>query len=464
LLREVITAEWAYAEEHHGVLRLSWSASTEVTAAMRTIALDLLTRNAPANQRTAQYAVDILLTSATDGELLATLARRELAKSATQVDAAATWLRLWAHVEPIEAAEWFSGLVARTGDAGRDGFLETAARLEQDLDGHAPRGENSRLMTPAALGAWIRLLFRFAPPEEDPRHSGFHRVETREYVQRLRERCMTRLANTATREAHAVLQGLIEESAMQRHRDRLERIAEGQIVVAAEAARPIWTEEDVIRVEQQDEKQPRSLTELWLLVRSHLSDVARLVMNDDFSYRGLFWKETKEREIQLWVASCLRARARGLYSVVRENVVDDDKEVDISAFAAGIGSIPIEIKPLGDYSAASLSNVLQEQLLGRYMQPPERRYGVLLLVRRDKRVWQIKGRDSDLRLLVEHLSSRAKSLERDTEKTMCVEVIDLLLPTKEETPVFGGRRGKSPRAPRGPTREGSGRGRKRRAP
>lgn len=186
----------------------------------------------------------------------------------------------------------------------------------------------------------------------------------------------------------------------------VDRLLKRQQEAAVEASVPRWTEEDVLRLEQNDEKLPRSLDELFELVKAHLLHVHDLIANDDFSYRELFGprgndkEKTKEREIQLWVASCLRQRARGLYSVVRENVVNDDKEVDISAFAAGVGHVPVEIKPLGDYSATALVEIVERQLLGQYMQPPDRRCGILLLVRRDDRKWRLGGKQVTLPDLV----------------------------------------------------------------
>lgn len=60
------------------------------------------------------------------------------------------------------------------------------------------------------------------------------------------------------------------------------------------------------QVERDDEKLPRSLDELFELVKAHLLHVHDLIANDDFSYRELFKprgkakETTKEGEIQLW--------------------------------------------------------------------------------------------------------------------------------------------------------------------
>ena len=60
----------------------------------------------------------------------------------------------------------------------------------------------------------------------------------------------------------------------------------------------------------------RSLHELFALKRDSV-DVPQLVGKDDFSCRGLFSAKSKERD--------------------RENVVQDDKEVDITALVDGLG-------------------------------------------------------------------------------------------------------------------------------
>ena len=91
-------------------------------------------------------------------------------------------------------------------------------------------------------------------------------------------------------------------------------------------------------------------------------------------------------------ASSLKLVSRGQYSVVRENKVDDDKEVDISVLADGVGRIPIEIKALGPYSLNALRACIGDQLYGRYMRPSEVHYGVLLVVRQGDKEWDIDGK------------------------------------------------------------------------
>jgi hypothetical protein len=156
------------------------------------------------------------------------------------------------------------------------------------------------------------------------------------------------------------------------------------------------------------------------MVRSHIAHVDRLIsVDDDFSYRAVFSKDTVEEKLQLWAASCLRTRARGLYSVIRENMVAERKEVDISATAPDVGQVPIEIKPLGPYSFNALKDVIVDQLLGQYMRPKERRCGILLLVRRERTRWIIdRGRsvDSSRTFRTSPTSSVARTARRSSSR------------------------------------------------
>jgi hypothetical protein len=334
--------------------------------------LELLEAGPPAHATTVDYAVDAILTSTTEMPRVLSLVRREIDRAGDAMPDP-NWLRIWAHVEPEAAAEWISKRVEKVPNAAIPVFLKTATLLEQDLDERFGRTAATSLMSPRALGRWARLLLSVVKPKDDVTHQGAYSPGDRDHAEDLRNRCLTRLASSPTPEARSILLEMQADPSLAAVRTIVDRLLKRQREAAVEASVTRWTEEDVLRLERDDEKLPRSLDELFELVKAHLLHVHDLVANDDFSYRELFKprgkdkETTKEREIQLWVASCLRQRARGLYSVVRENVLDDDKEVDISAFAAGVGHVPIEIKPLGDYSAAALEDIVERQLLGRYM-------------------------------------------------------------------------------------------------
>jgi hypothetical protein len=418
VLTDVLTGEWQNpVEDLDPVLRFGSYSDAEVKAVMREIVLNLLEASSPKHSRSLHFAVDCILTSNLQLGRVTAIARREIF-ARTEHDA--NWLRLWAHVEPEPAADWFESSLP----SSRPLLLETASLLEQDLNERSGPPVSTALMAPRALGRWCRLLLQSLRVADDVEHEGVYHPDTQDYAQDLRHRCVTRLSANPTVDAHTILVELLNDPVLASERDTLEYALSAQTLAAIEAAPVTWTEEDVLALERGDEKTPRSLAELFQLTQSHLRHVDSLVSNDNFSYRALFSSKTKEREVQLWVASCLRERARGLYSVVRENVEEDDKEVDISAFAAGVGHVPIEIKPLGPYSTRALEKVIVTQLIGKYMLPPDQRCGVLLLVRLVDKTWRHRGQSFSFDDLCQHLRSFAQEIGAKSGKEICIASID----------------------------------------
>lgn len=428
VLRRTVAAEWDYSEEHHGVLRFASYASQRARALMREVVLELFELRPPGHLRTLNYAIDALLTSTADVKTIDDIVARGIATSGASNDLLAEWLRAWIHFSPTAAADWCERL--RSEDASRFGeVVEKAAGLvEEDLDERLGRVAASSLLAPLALERWIRLLYLGIRPEDDRRRESgrAYNVTTRDHAERLRYRCLTRLSADPSEQAHAALQRLVGDPLLRSYVEQFERALEAQVFQAVQYSDPMWSEEQILRVENGDEKQPTTLTELFALVRTHIRSVGALIENDDFSYRDMFRTDTPETEIQLWFASTLKQRSQPLYSIVRENVVDNKKEVDISAFADGIGYVPIEIKPLGPYSQLALERVIEKQLLGQYMRPVDRPFGILLLVRRDPKTWTINGkRTADLGTLVEALQRYATTVGAKYGKVIRVEAIDL---------------------------------------
>jgi hypothetical protein len=222
-----------------------------------------------------------------------------------------------------------------------------------------------------------------------------------------------------------VIQRLRNDEALAKYRALLDRVADAQLWRAVDAGAASWTEEDVVSVEFGDERRPHSLENLHLLIRRHLGRLGRMMKNDDFSYRALFNFEISEKEIQRWVASCLKLIGRGLYSVVRESELDDNNKVDISALVPGIGRIPIEIKPLGPYSLQALEDCIEDQLFGKYMKQEDIKYGVLLLIRLGHQYWNIGDKRAGFDELADELRRFANRFGAEHDRIITVETIDL---------------------------------------
>lgn len=429
VLRSAVSLEWDMNAERTSILRFAPYSPRTIAFLMRRIVLDLASRAAPRSRQVLENAVDTLLLN---GENLSNL--RGIANAGILTDAAnderlLQWLRLLTHVDPLGAADALENMRAADSQRHRHLLEMFASAIDEDLSERHRSTLFTAMTSPRALGRWTRILYEGIAPEDDVIHESGHPYSpgSRDNAQELRDRCLTLLARDASVEAHEILRSLQAEPSLARYTGMLADAIDRQRTLAIEQEARARTEDDVVAAERADERPPATLDDLFSMVRAHLQHLDGLISDADFGYGDLFdptTTTTKEREIQLWAASCLRERARGLYSVVRENMVADDKEVDISA-VAGVGQLPIEIKPLGRYSYAALKKVIENQLLKQYMLPTERKFGVLLLVRREKKTWRINNRAVNLKELVEALQADARAIASRAGKVIAVEVIDL---------------------------------------
>ena len=426
VLEDVLSREWRSTLDHSGVMRFAPYAARDVGLLMRTIILGLAEQEGPGHAKTARMAANALLLSNDDTERVARTARDLLQSAmAEETEARFAWLRVWAHVAPVDAADWLMDLRDRSADAFKLLVEGTADQLENDFDSQA-RIPPTALLSPKALERWVKLLHLAVPPDNDLSRSRDYNRGPRSHAEDFRRRCLSALAGDPSLEAYLALRRLRADDALSDFAKLLARAADAQIANATEVAATPWTETDVVSVERGDERKPSSREDLFRLVSRHLRRVGQLVENDDFSYRSLFTSRTSEPEVQRWTASSLKLVARGLYSVIRESVVDDDKEVDISAVADGIGRIPIEIKPLGPYSLNALTACIRDQLYGRYMQPPDVTHGILLLVRQTSKRWEVGDRTVEFPELVDAVRAFADAFAAERDKVIAVITIDLL--------------------------------------
>lgn len=425
VLAAAIELDWGATTEHGRVLRFASGALERTRSLMRDRVLHLLDDGPPAHQQAIHYAVDALLGSVAEQARVAGLVRREVTVESDD-DRCREWLRAWAHFAPLDAAVWLEAGLLR--DAARFSRLviRTAELLEFDFDDRFGRTAKTALVAPSALAAWARLLSRVIGSDHDRTRAGGYGPGSRDHAKDFRRRCIERLARDTSVQGRAALRALRDDATTSEQTLCLDQLLEKQARETAEATVTVWTEDDVVQVEAGDEKRPRTLDELFRLVQSHIRRIGKLLENDDFSYRRMFKPTTSETEIQLWAASSLKQVARGLYSVIRENAVDDDKEIDISAFADGVGRVVVEIKPLNKrrYTFQQLCEVIESQLAARYMQPPEVRHGILLLVLHESREWRIAGKRVYLDGLRDELRAYASQTGARLGKTIAVEAID----------------------------------------
>jgi hypothetical protein len=426
VLREAVNVEWrGPAAAGHLISKVS-SASAELAGMIADTVLGLLHTTPPPAPLARAASTAILFCEPDPGRVSATVRGLLDSIDGSLAQDQALWLRVWAHVQPRESAQWLAKLADQDEQRYRALVTETASLLEDDFEFRAQFP--SEMLNPAALAIWLPILFHCVPPEGDRAGSGAFVPTSRDRAERLRGRFLRSIVTNPSEAARHVLLQLSSRTDFKRWGAWFERMSEAQLAAAAEATARRWTEDEVVTVETRDERRPADVPDLDRAVQRHLRTVALLVENHDFSYRHLFNDTTDEREMQLWLASTLDLVSRGAYWVIRERAVQDEKKVDISAHGEGRATLPIEVKPAGGKGLEELKSAISGQLYERYMRPPRVTHGILVVFRNKRQRWVIDGHHQGFAILIEHLQAYARQFGEEKGKNISVVGIDLVGP------------------------------------
>jgi hypothetical protein len=163
---------------------------------------------------------------------------------------------------------------------------------------------------------------------------------------------------------------------------------------------------------------PQSEAQLFDQVVARLEEIRTGLEEGPFSERKLFNAKTPEKHLQLWLAAKLRDTQNRRFSVHREEEVDDDKKTDIQ-LGCRFGNVCVEIKPVDStrYSANSLTETLQTQIVGQYLKGFNSSRGILVLIQLDRKTWVIPGkgrRGQPFEALVEYLQQQAMRIKESS--------------------------------------------------
>jgi hypothetical protein len=251
---------------------------------------------------------------------------------------------------------------------------------------------------------------------------------------------LEKLVATRGSAAHSALTSLAQRYASSTNGRWLSQQVNAHAVAEAEAlsAHP---PAELLTLELRYCREPESADQLFEQVLARLTEIKSNMEEGPFSERLLLPVGTREKHLQLWLASRLSdtpfRRFNPRFHVHREPVVDQDNRTDIE-LTARPGKICIEIKPLDrtrPYSAASLTDTLRLQLVGQYLRGRNSRHGILVVVRLDDKQWEIPGQTG-----MRPFSELVRFLEQECQKVMAetseidalhLVAIDCVVPPRE---------------------------------
>ena len=352
-------------------------------------------------------------------------------KAAPAGPMAPTWLRGLFRFDAVQGAETLIDAFEKdSGPAGsgiRARAVETFAALFGDdrsvrFDVPDP-GRRARL-----LGRLIRYAYAFVRPADDQVHEGVYSPNARDLAERARQTLFHWLLETPGPETRRVVMEIADDDEFAESSDYFRLLARQR--AAADSEFTPCAPEDVCALEKRNEIPPKDRDGLFACLWDRLDDLAHDLHHDDFSDRRTVQRITEESEMQRTIASRLRERANGVYTVTREEEVADGNRTDIRLSAVGGDQkVAVEIKIAdNDWSLSDLEHALRKQLAGRYLRHSNCTAGCLLLTYHGrKKYWTdpVTRKRLAFRDVVSFLKEKATEIEREHRHHLRVDVFGL---------------------------------------
>jgi len=139
-------------------------------------------------------------------------------------------------------------------------------------------------------------------------------------------------------------------------------------------------------------------------------------------------KDWKEHQFQFWLKRKLDDRSRADYAVVAEEETDDGF-ADLRFLHSPTNSVvPVEMKWAESWTYAQLLDALQNQLVGQYLRPHNRRHGLYVIgYIGNQQTWQSPDKQYKWTFaeMVRQLQLEAVRLVSDSPGLDAVDVISL---------------------------------------
>jgi hypothetical protein len=322
-----------------------------------------------------------------------------------------SWLKVWASARPSSAWAWFKCEAAKApGDVGAivTNFA-TAMAGQQWTQQHSDESSIGLMLEIAEM---VRKNLVDAMAERDL-------DESRLFMQpkmMLYEIARGFVAIRGMSGRKALQQMLTRESDAERRLDMLGFLQEHAELDAS--AGQHWDIERLRGLHSAFDSEPQNEAQLYEQVLARLEEIRTLLEEGPFSERTLFKANTPEKHLQLWLAAKLWDTPNRRFSVHREEEVDNDKKTDIQ-LSCPAGNVCVEIKPVDadrGYSANSLSDTLQMQIVGQYLNGYNSSRGILVLVQLDTKGWHIPGgaKNQPFEALVQYLQHQAHAIKENS--------------------------------------------------
>ncbi|MDQ8699275.1 winged helix-turn-helix domain-containing protein [Hyphomicrobium sp. LHD-15] len=421
------------ADNGYVLSRLRWTGK-ELGAVLRAQIASLLEAKAPFPARALSDAFTVILRDPSPLPMGFLELVRSRASSEQDEARRSLWIAAQICIDAKRGvnnlASWLRGVDPQLGEKRTSAVL---THIWGDSHGGF-QSEHRDYKSPSHLVALIRLAHAHVRRADDIEHTGAYTPGTRDHAQSARSLLLKLLCEQPGRNTFDALLSLAKDFGTGFLRDRLIQLAEER--AEADAEPPRWSGSDVAAFQEAAERMPVTEEALFGIALARLDDLKLELEEGDESEASLLRKVANELELRRVVARRLRQMARGRYATASEEELADESRTDIRLHNPRVvHRIPIELKIAEKWSAASLRERLQNQLVHQYLR--ESKHGILLVVGCNNpsgtKAWSLPNNGkATFEELIAWLRSEASSLRRQHPDLLGLEVVGIDLTKREQ--------------------------------
>lgn len=273
----------------------------------------------------------------------------------------------------------------------------------------------------------VRLLYLHVNPNDDIHHEGTYTPNYRDYAEGARSTVFDALYNHGSQTAYDAMRRLARDPSITSNPNWFKvlskRMLEGTAALVA------WSETEVKEFVLGGDapiKTPKQFFEhCKLILHSIVSDFS----TSDATSKSVLVRAESEGEVRDWLLEQLMLRSKGRYSVFREPQVYAEKRPDLIVSSHSIDcQIAIELKHSDrGWSLLDYFHAIEDQLVGRYLKPENRRYGLMVISRHQKSRWlnSVAKKYICFGELISELRMRGQELQSSSPLAIGVDVIGI---------------------------------------
>lgn len=285
----------------------------------------------------------------------------------------------------------------------------------------------------------LPLLVKYINPNDDVAHVGAYTPNTRDCAQDFRDEIFNYITiKNFTLNDREYLLCLSKKIKNKIYCDRIKYIADELLL----EDNTIFTENDVVGIENSDYMPPKNADDLFKIVCDKLYEIKMDIETSDYSLKKLYqdlatskrnMKIRKEEHFQKYILMELRRLSRNLYSLVREPEVANNKKPDLQIWDKN-WCVNIECKIADNWSGNEIYNTIEAQLIKKYLRYPKYQHGILLLARINKNIWKLENTNLSFSDLIKCVQEKANNIFKNKYNNIkAIKVIGIDYFTKENS-------------------------------